>query len=77
MILPILTKLMDFNSTIAIILGNKTVKTALLNLARPVIYTTAPAFSVVAAARAGYNLMKAGQTITVSSSRATDLRHLF
>lgn len=64
----ILVNFIDINTAIAIILGNKTVKSALVNLARPVIYTTAPAFSVVAAARAGYNLMKTGQTKTVSSS---------
>ena len=53
---------------IAIILGNKTLKSALVNLARPVIYTTAPSFPVVAAARAGYYLMKTGQIKSVSSS---------
>ena len=63
-----LTRFVDVNCAIAIILGNKTLKSALINLARPVIYTTAPAFSVVAAARAGYNLMKAGHTKVVSSS---------
>lgn len=71
----ILAKLIDINSAIAIILGNKTLKSALLNLARPVIYTTAPALSVVAAARAGYNLMKAGQTKSVSSVTSVILEH--
>ena len=62
-----LARFNDVNYVIAIILGNKTIKRALVNLARPVIYTTAPAFSVVAAVRAGYNLLKSGQTKPVSS----------
>ena len=52
----------------AIILGNQTLKRALVNLARSVICTTAPSFPVVAAARAGYNLMIAGKTEAVSHS---------
>ncbi|KAL9121373.1 MAG: hypothetical protein Q9187_002067 [Circinaria calcarea] len=67
----------DVNSAIAIILGNKTLKSALINLARPVIYTTAPAFSVVAAARAGYNLMKAGQTKTAQDKVQFLVKHFF
>ena len=65
--IELLTNFIEAKSSIAIILGNKTIKSALVNLARSVIYTTAPAFSVVAAARAGYNLMRAGQTRSVSS----------
>ena len=61
----LLTRCMP-NSGIAIVIGSKTLKLALLNLARPVIFTTAPAFSVVAAARSAYNLMKTGQTENVS-----------
>lgn len=60
----------DINSfadhTKAIILGNETIKTALVNLARPVIYTTAPAFPVVVAARSAYSLLRSGQTQIVS-----------
>lgn len=63
----ILAKFIDINSAIAIILGNKTIKSALINLARSVVFTTAPTFSAVAAVRSGYNLMKTGQTKTVSS----------
>ena len=71
----ILTAFIDTIFATAVILGNKTLKCALINLARPVIYTTAPPFPVVAAARAGYNLMKAGQTKIVgrSTDRRTDL----
>lgn len=58
----------DVNLITAIILSNKIIKSALINFARSVIYTTASAFSLVAAARAGYNLMKTGQTKAVSSS---------
>ena len=61
-----LVRFNNINYVIAIILGNKTIKRALVNLARPVIYTTAPAFSVVAAVRAGYNLLESGQTKSVS-----------
>jgi 8-amino-7-oxononanoate synthase len=50
----------------AVILGNQTVKTALANLARSVIYTTAPANPVVASVRAAYRLMKSGKTEEVS-----------
>ena len=63
-----LTTFIDTNFAIAIILGNKTLKCALINLTRPVIYTTAPSFPVVAAARVGYKLMQAGQTQIVRSS---------
>ncbi|PVH95311.1 5-aminolevulinate synthase [Periconia macrospinosa] len=46
----------------AIILCNHTVKAALTNFARSVIYTTAPSFIVAASVRAGYKLLKDGQT---------------
>ncbi|KAI5865997.1 hypothetical protein GGS23DRAFT_603436 [Durotheca rogersii] len=42
----------------AIILGSKTVKTALMNFARSTTFTTAPTFPFVAAIRAGYNLLE-------------------
>lgn len=74
-IIECLTKSVDTNSATAIILGNKTLKSALINLARPVIYTTAPAFSVVAAARSGYALMKAGRTKNVSSPIESNRPH--
>ncbi|KAL8728512.1 MAG: hypothetical protein Q9166_005334 [cf. Caloplaca sp. 2 TL-2023] len=47
----------------AVILGTKTVKSALINFARTIIFTTAPGFPVVAAARSSYRLMATGQTI--------------
>ncbi|MCJ1300654.1 hypothetical protein MMC08_003451 [Hypocenomyce scalaris] len=73
----ILAEFLDINTAIAIILGNKTLKSALINLARPVIYTTAPAFSVVAAARAGYNLMKTGQTKAAQENVQRLVKHFF
>lgn len=50
----------------AIILGNQTIKTALTNLARSVIYTAAPAPPVVATVRSAYRLMRTGETKAVS-----------
>ncbi|PNY26686.1 5-aminolevulinate synthase [Tolypocladium capitatum] len=49
-------------STGAVILGSASVRTALMNFARCVIYTTAPSFPTVAAVRAGYNLLRSGAT---------------
>ncbi|KAI6084470.1 putative aminotransferase [Hypoxylon rubiginosum] len=46
----------------AVILGNQTVRLALLNFARSVIYTTAPSFPAVAAIRSAYNLLRSGAT---------------
>lgn len=53
----------DFAS--AIVLGNSTIKNALTNFARSVIYTTAPTFPVVCAVRSAFNLMRAAQTKAV------------
>ena len=61
----------DPDRAIAIILGNNTLKTTLTNLARPVIYTTAPAFPMIAAARSAYILLKTNQTQSVSCSFLT------
>ncbi|KAL8841915.1 MAG: hypothetical protein Q9170_000695 [Blastenia crenularia] len=61
----------------AIILGNATIKSALLNFARSVIYTTAPTFSMVAGIRSAYNLMKAGQTETAQGNIQHLIRHFF
>ena len=47
---------------IAVILANDTIRTMLINYARSVIYTTAPSFPMLAAIRAGYTLMKDGET---------------
>jgi 7-keto-8-aminopelargonate synthetase-like enzyme len=46
----------------AAILGSATVRAALTNFARSVIYTTAPTFPMVAAMRAGYELLRTGAT---------------
>ncbi|KAL9054329.1 MAG: hypothetical protein Q9162_004203 [Coniocarpon cinnabarinum] len=48
------------NVLLAIILGNMTVRTALLNYAHQVIYTTAMPFHAVAGMRAAYNLLSHG-----------------
>ncbi|MCJ1357757.1 MAG: hypothetical protein MMC33_007753 [Icmadophila ericetorum] len=61
----------------AIILGNQTIKTALTNLARPFIYTTAPAFPMVAAVRSGYNLMKRHETKTAQENVQYLVKHFF
>jgi len=42
-----------------------------MNFARSVIYTTAPSFPMVAAIRAGYNLLKTGATKKVRIDTAT------
>ena len=46
-------------------LGNNTIRTALINFARSFIFTTAPSFPFVAAIRAGYNLLASGKTVEV------------
>jgi 8-amino-7-oxononanoate synthase len=51
---------------LAVILGNSTVRTTLMNFARSIIYTTAPSFINIAAIRAAYNLLKTGATQEVS-----------
>ncbi|KAL9132081.1 MAG: hypothetical protein Q9217_000117 [Psora testacea] len=61
----------------AIILGNSTLRAALLNLARPVIYTTAPSFPLVAAGRSAYVLMKTGQTRAAQASVQSLVRFFF
>ncbi|KAL1970192.1 hypothetical protein VTN77DRAFT_5352 [Rasamsonia byssochlamydoides] len=57
-------------STGAVILGNATVRSALMNFARSIIYTTAPSFPMVAAIRAGYNLLssRATQKLRIDAS---------
>ncbi len=46
----------------AVILGSATVRAALTNFARSVVYTTAPTFPMVATMRAGYELLRTGAT---------------
>ncbi|PMD13334.1 PLP-dependent transferase [Hyaloscypha hepaticicola] len=50
------------SATGAAILTNQTVRNMLLNFARPIIYTTAPSFPMLAAIRAAYTLLKTGKT---------------
>lgn len=45
----------------AIVLGNPTVTAALINFARSVTYSTAPPFPLVAAIKAGYNILRSEQ----------------
>ncbi|KAI0166896.1 hypothetical protein GGR52DRAFT_581670 [Hypoxylon sp. FL1284] len=63
-------------ATGAIIPGNETIKGALANFARSVIYTTSPSFPFVAAIQSGYTLLKAGHTIE-AQQRIQDLAKLF
>ncbi|KAF5554277.1 pyridoxal phosphate-dependent transferase major domain-containing protein [Fusarium mexicanum] len=46
----------------AAILASHSVLDTLLNFARPIIFTTAPSFPMVATIRAGYQLMESGRT---------------
>ncbi|KAF2645856.1 5-aminolevulinate synthase [Massarina eburnea CBS 473.64] len=46
----------------AVVMGSQTIRIALVNLARNVIFSTAPSLPVVAGIRASYNLMKRGAT---------------
>lgn len=58
-------------STGAVILGNSTVRSVLMNFARSVIYTTAPSFPTVAGIRAAYNLLRTGATQKACNFRST------
>ncbi|KAI9151266.1 5-aminolevulinate synthase [Paramyrothecium foliicola] len=64
-------------STGAVILGSNTVRTAIMNFARSVIYTTAPSFVTVAAVRAGYNLMRVGATKKAQDNIQHLIRYFF
>ncbi|KFG81474.1 putative aminotransferase [Metarhizium anisopliae] len=64
-------------STGAAILSNGTVRTALLNFARSVIYTTGPSFPSVACIRAAYNLMRNGETTKLQNSIQHLVKHFF
>ncbi|KAI4262491.1 MAG: hypothetical protein L6R42_002333 [Xanthoria sp. 1 TBL-2021] len=61
----------------AIVLGNSTIKNALTNFARSVIYTTAPTFPVVCAVRSAYNLMRAAQTKASQENIQRLVKHFF
>ncbi|CAH0050430.1 unnamed protein product [Clonostachys solani] len=60
----------------AVIMGNKTVKTVLVNFPRSFIFTTSPAFPFVASIRAGYNLLSTGRG-DAAQERVQDLATLF
>ncbi|KAJ4356508.1 uncharacterized protein N0V89_004542 [Didymosphaeria variabile] len=60
----------------AVLLCNATVRTAMFNFARSIIYTTAPPFTGVAAIRSAYNLMRTGRTKEVQD-RVQHLVKLF
>ncbi|KAJ4305132.1 hypothetical protein N0V90_000662 [Kalmusia sp. IMI 367209] len=57
----------------AIILGSATVRAAIINLTRSVIFSTGPSFPFVAAIRAGYNLLQTGQTTKVIRTKPNTL----
>ncbi|KAF1998111.1 putative aminotransferase [Amniculicola lignicola CBS 123094] len=61
----------------AIILGNKTLKAALVNFGRSIIYTTAPSFITVAGIRSGYNLLKSGKTQAAQDQIQHLVQHFF
>ncbi|RYO74618.1 hypothetical protein DL764_010771 [Monosporascus ibericus] len=64
-------------STGAVILGNASVRSTIMNFARSVIYTTAPSFPTVAAIRAGYNLLKTGETQDAQGHIQRLVKHFF
>jgi 8-amino-7-oxononanoate synthase len=70
--------MMPYNSNLtgfeAVILGNTTIKTALINFARSVIYTTAPGFPMIACVRASYTLMSSGKMEQVKYAVLISLR---
>ena len=55
--------------TLAVVVCNETIRDTLVNTARCFIYSTAPSFPMVAAIKAGYNLMRSGQTGPVSHQK--------
>ncbi|KAI1138453.1 5-aminolevulinate synthase [Hypoxylon sp. FL0543] len=61
----------------AIILGNSTVRAALLNYAHPIIYTTAPPFHSVAGMRAAYDLLSSGATHDSQNRVQHLVKHFF
>jgi 8-amino-7-oxononanoate synthase len=56
----------ETDETSAVILGTNNIKSALINFARGIIFTTAPGFPAAAAVRSAYTLMATGQTMQVS-----------
>ncbi|KAL8335891.1 hypothetical protein RB598_009871 [Gaeumannomyces tritici] len=60
----------------AVILSNKTVRSMMVNHARPLFFTAAPSFPTLAAIRSGYDLLKSGKT-GPAQQRLQDLLKLF
>ena len=50
------------DQSLAIILGNNTIRLALANFAKSVIYSTAPSIPVVASIKASYKLIASDQS---------------
>jgi 7-keto-8-aminopelargonate synthetase-like enzyme len=59
-----------------IILGNDTIKAALINFARPSIYSASPSFPFVAAIRAGHKLLGTPEAREVSNIHQAQNPHL-
>ena len=57
---------------LGIILSNEIIKSALVNFARPTIYSAAPPFPFVAAIRAGHRLL--GTPEALKASKRNDTR---
>jgi 7-keto-8-aminopelargonate synthetase-like enzyme len=53
---------------VGIILSNDTVKSALINFARPTVYSAAPPFPFVAAIRAGHRLLGTPEAVKASAA---------
>ncbi|KAI1388533.1 5-aminolevulinate synthase [Hypoxylon trugodes] len=64
-------------STGAVILGKATVRAAVMNFARSIIYTTAPSFPTVAGIRAAYNMMMSGATEEAQKNIQHLVNHFF
>ncbi|KAE8349895.1 pyridoxal phosphate-dependent transferase [Aspergillus coremiiformis] len=64
-------------STGAVLLTNETIKSALLNYARGIIFSTAPSFLTVAAVRAGYNLLVSGEGEKRRCRLQQNLQHFY
>ncbi|KAG6014052.1 putative secondary metabolism biosynthetic enzyme [Claviceps pusilla] len=61
----------------AVILGNTTVRHALLNFARNIVFSTAPSFPIVAGMRAAYNILRDGKTQLYLDKVQRLVKHFF
>ncbi|KZF21838.1 class II aminotransferase/8-amino-7-oxononanoate synthase [Xylona heveae TC161] len=64
-------------TTGAVVVSNQTIRQVLINHARCFIYSTAPSFPMVAAIKAGYKLMKTGQTEALQENIQRLVKHFF